>query len=159
MGTWNGTSECVRRASSTPSSTRSMESAVRCVWTTLPWTLATMCSVSVVWRRTRSSWVHLQASELHCVVGFHRDQRNRSPQQSIPLLVVQAYRGGRSLRSGADWLRQQGARSHRKGVRRSASCLGSESIYENGIAYREFYHHTNKEEECMINKYHISGYE
>ena len=32
-------------------------------------------------------------------------------------------------------------------------------IYENGIAYREFYHHTNKEEECMINKYHISGYE
>ena len=36
---------------------------------------------------------------------------------------------------------------------------GSESIYENGIAYREFYHHTNKEEECMINKYHIAGYE
>ena len=32
-------------------------------------------------------------------------------------------------------------------------------IYENGIAYREFYHHTNKEEECMINKYHIAGYE
>ena len=23
-------------------------------------------------------------------------------------------------------------------------------VYENGIAYREFYHHTNKEEECMI---------
>ena len=23
----------------------------------------------------------------------------------------------------------------------------------------EFYHHTNKEEECMINKYHIAGYE
>ena len=36
---------------------------------------------------------------------------------------------------------------------------GSESIYENGIAYREFYHHTNKEEECRINMYHIAGYE
>ena len=44
-------------------------------------------------------------------------------------------------------------------MRRSASCLGSESIYENVIAYREFYHHTNKEDECMINKYHIAGYE
>ena len=55
MGTWNGTSDCVRRASSTPSSTRSMESAVRCMWMTLPWTLATMCSVSVVWRRTLSA--------------------------------------------------------------------------------------------------------
>ena len=43
-------------------------------------------------------------------------------------------------------------------MRRSASCLGSESIYENGIAYCEFYHHTNKEE-CRINKYHIAGYE
>ena len=36
---------------------------------------------------------------------------------------------------------------------------GSESIYENGITYCEFYHHTNKEEGCMINKYHIAGYE
>ena len=43
-------------------------------------------------------------------------------------------------------------------MRRSASCLGSESIYENGIAFREFYHHTNKEE-CRINMYHIAGYE
>ena len=42
-------------------------------------------------------------------------------------------------------------------MRRSASCLGSESIYENGITCREFYH-TNKEE-CRINKYHIAGYE
>ena len=32
-------------------------------------------------------------------------------------------------------------------------------VYENGITYREFYHHTNKEEECMVNKYHIAGYE
>ena len=36
-------------------------------------------------------------------------------------------------------------------------------IYENGIAYREFYHHTNKEEECKVvpdeHKYHIAGYE
>ena len=36
-------------------------------------------------------------------------------------------------------------------------------IFENGIAYREFYHHTNKEEECKMipdeQKYHIAGYE
>ena len=36
-------------------------------------------------------------------------------------------------------------------------------VYENGIAYREFYHHTNKEEECKVvpdeHKYHIAGYE
>ena len=36
-------------------------------------------------------------------------------------------------------------------------------IFENGIAYRQFYHHTNKEEECKMipdeQKYHIAGYE
>ncbi|OAO11882.1 cysteine proteinase [Blastocystis sp. ATCC 50177/Nand II] len=40
---------------------------------------------------------------------------------------------------------------------------GFDYIFENGIAYRKFYHHTNVEGECQViddeNKYHIAGYE
>ena len=40
---------------------------------------------------------------------------------------------------------------------------GFDYVFENGIAYRQYYHHTNTEDECQViddeKKYHIAGYE
>ena len=40
---------------------------------------------------------------------------------------------------------------------------GFDYVFENGIAYRQYYHHTNTEDECQLiddeKKYHIAGYE
>ena len=90
---------------------------------------------------------------------FRCDQCNRLLRRSIPLHVVEPIV---EVALSAQELIDCVGKEH--GVTGKV-CDGLplawafDYVYENGIAYREFYHHTNKEEECMINKYHIAGYE